>query len=218
MHPLSTALFDLEATLAAPLLRRVNYPWEALTDLGEFILALGPTLADYTVLQPQVWIGPGVEIASTACIQGPAIIGANTQIRHAAFIRENVLIGDHCVVGNSTEVKNAILSDGVQAPHFNYLGDSMLGRGAHLGAGAILSNFKAAGNEIRVHLEDRWVASGRNKLGGLLGNRVEIGCNAVVYPGAVVGCNSIIYPLSHVRGFLPPNHLLKADGQLYPQV
>ena len=181
-------------------------------------MGLIPSLANtYKEIAPNVWVGPGTYIEKTALIQGPVIIGANCQIRHAAFIRQNVICGNDVVIGNSTEVKNAILFDGVQIPHFNYVGDSILGYKAHLGAGAILSNFKSTGDEIHVWIDDQKIATGLNKLGALIGDQVEVGCNSVLYPGTIVGKRSIIYPLNPVRGTLAEDMILKNDGQAYPK-
>ena len=217
--PLAAVLFDPEKSLCGPYLERVPFPWELLGELNRLVVEIALTLpTDFQEVFPQVWVGSGTVIAPTAVVQGPAIIGRNCQIRHGAFIREDVLIGNDAVIGNAREVENAILFDGVQAPHFNYIGDSILGHKAHLGAGAILSNFKTAGNEIWVTLPNgKRHGSGRNKLGALLGDFVEIGCNAVVFPGTIIGRGSIVYPLCPVRGYLPPNQILKNDGQLYPK-
>jgi NDP-sugar pyrophosphorylase family protein len=213
-----TALFDFEYTLAASYFTSVEYPWQVLPRLRALISELSGRLSDeFSEIAPGVWVGSGTEIAPTAYIQGPAIIGKNCQIRHGAFVRECVLLGHDVVIGNSTEVKQSILFDGVQAPHFNYIGDSILGYKAHLGAGAILSNFKAAGDEVVVRLEDgQRIPSGLNKLGGLLGDFVEVGCNAVVFPGTIIGRGSRIYPLSSARGYIPARHILKQDGVCYP--
>lgn len=219
MYSLSTQLFDLQHSLAAPLLQQVHYPWEALPLLGAYLQELALYLPnDYEQIAPQIWVGEGTYIEKTALIQGPAIIGRNCQIRHAAFIREQVIIGDEVVVGNSTEIKNAILFDGVQVPHFNYVGDSILGHRAHLGAGAILSNFKSTGDEIHVYLEGRKMGTGLNKFGALVGDRVEIGCNSVLFPGTIVGQDAVIYPLCPVRGFVEAGSRLKNDGIIYPGV
>jgi NDP-sugar pyrophosphorylase family protein len=211
-------LFDIQHTLAASFLEKARYPWEILPTIGAILERLVPTLpSDFLEVKPGVWIGSGTDIAHTAYIVGPAIIGRNCQIRHGAFIREYVLIGDGVIVGNASEIKNAILFDGVQAPHFNYIGDSILGYKAHLGAGAILSNFKAAGDEITVRLSDRvQIPSGLTKLGGLLGDFADIGCNAVVFPGTIIGRGSRVYPLTPARGHIPPGHILKSDGKCYP--
>jgi NDP-sugar pyrophosphorylase family protein len=211
-------LFDLQYTLAAPFLEKARYPWEILPTIGDLLEILTPVLPpDFFEVKPGVWVGSGTEIAPNAHMVGPAIIGRNCQIRHGAFIRECVLMGDGAIVGNASEIKNAILFDGAQAPHFNYIGDSILGYKAHLGAGAILSNFKAAGDEIVVRLSDSiQIPSGLNKLGGLLGDFAEVGCNAVVFPGTVIGRGSRVYPLTPARGYVPPAHILKSDGKCYP--
>ncbi|MBK6947333.1 MAG: UDP-N-acetylglucosamine pyrophosphorylase [Haliscomenobacter sp.] len=219
MHGLTESLFDLQHSLSRPFLESVHYPWEILPALGGILSSLIAELpSGYRELAPGIWVGEGTRIESTALLKGPAIIGRNCDIRHAAFIRENVLLGDEVVVGNSTEVKNAVLFDGVQVPHFNYVGDSILGYKAHLGAGAILSNFKAAGDMIFVQLSDGTKRdTGLNKLGGLIGDFAEIGCNAVLFPGTIVGRQSIIYPLCPARGFIPAGQILKNDGKLYPK-
>jgi NDP-sugar pyrophosphorylase family protein len=217
-HALTAQLFDLRHSLAAHLLERVHYPWQALPLIGAYLQELVPQLPkDFVQIAPQVWVGEGTFIEKTALVQGPAIIGRNCEIRHAAFFRGQVIIGDNVVVGNSTELKNAILFDGVQVPHFNYVGDSILGYKAHLGAGAILSNFKSTSDEINVYLEGKKMGSGLNKFGALLGDHTEIGCNAVLYPGTIVGREAIIYPLCPVRGFIEAGSILKNDGQLYPR-
>lgn len=218
MSTLTTQLFDLSHSLARPLLERVHYPWHALPLIGAFLQELATQLPeDYVQIAPQVWVGEGTYIEKTALIQGPAIIGRNCQIRHSAFIREQVIIGDGAVVGNSTELKNAILFDGVQVPHFNYVGDSILGYKAHLGAGAIISNFKSTGDEINVYLEDKKMGTGLNKFGALVGDRVEIGCNSVLFPGTIVGRDAVIYPLCPVRGFIAAESTVKNDGKVYPR-
>ena len=216
MHPLSAQLFDLSHTLAAPLLERVHYPWEALPKIAEYIQELALQLpADFEEIAPQVWVGQGTYIEKTALIMGPAIIGRNCQIRHSAFIRDQVILGDQVVVGNSSEVKNAILFDEVQIPHFNYVGDSILGHRAHLGAGAILSNFKSTHDEINVYLEEKKMGTGLRKFGALIGDRVEIGSNAVLFPGTIVGRDAVIYPLCPVRGYLAEGSILKNDGRIF---
>jgi NDP-sugar pyrophosphorylase family protein len=219
MHDLTTALFDLRHSVAAALFQRVHYPWEVLPLIQAFIPELAQRLdEDYQEIAPGIWVGKDTFIEKTALIYGPAIIGRRCQIRHAAFIRDHVIIGDDVVVGNSTEIKNAILFDHAQVPHFNYVGDSVLGVGAHLGAGAVLSNFKSTGDEVHVEWEGRKMGSGLKKFGALLGDRVEIGSNAVVYPGTIIGAHSIIYPLSKVRGYIGAKQILKDDGNLYPLI
>jgi NDP-sugar pyrophosphorylase family protein len=216
---LALSLFDLRHSLCAPFLEALYYPWELLGDTAQLLFGISACLpADFKEIAPGVWVGGGTTIAATALVQGPAIIGRNCQIRHGAFIREFVLIGDGAVIGNSTEVKNAVLFDGVQAPHFNYIGDTILGYKAHLGAGAIVSNFKAAGDEIWATLPDgKRQNTGRNKFGALIGDHVEIGCNAVVFPGTIIGKEAVIYPLCPVRGYIPSGQILKNDGCLYPR-
>jgi len=216
MHPLSIRLFDFSHTLAAPLLERVHYPWEVLPKIAEYIQELAQQLPDdFEEIAPQVWVGQGTYIEKTALIMGPAIIGRNCQIRHSAFIRDQVIMGDQVVVGNSSEVKNAILFDEVQIPHFNYVGDSILGHRAHLGAGAILSNFKSTHDEINVYLEEKKMGTGLRKFGALIGDRVEIGSNAVLFPGTIVGRDAVIYPLCPVRGYVEEGCILKNDGRIF---
>mgnify|MGYP000868015307 FL=1 len=218
MHPLSIRLFDFTHTLAAPLLERVHYPWEVLPKIAEYIQELAQQLPDdFEEIAPQVWVGQGTYIEKTALIMGPAIIGRNCQIRHSAFIRDQVIMGDRVVVGNSSEVKNAILFDEVQIPHFNYVGDSILGYRAHLGAGAILSNFKSTHDEINVYLDEKKMGTGLRKFGALIGDRVEIGSNAVRFPGTIVGRDAVIYPLCPVRGYVEEGCILKNDGRIFPR-
>ena len=199
-------LFDLQHTVACNYLEKFNYPWNALTGLKNYIIHLGGTLkGEYEEISHGVWAHKSAKIAETACIKSPCIIGANTEIRHCAYIRGSVLIGKNCVVGNSTELKNSILFDGVQVPHFNYVGDSILGYGAHLGAGAITSNVKCDKTEISIC----GIETGLKKLGAIIGDKVEIGCNSVLNPGTVIGKNSIVYPLSCVRGAIPQDSIFK---------
>ena len=208
-------LFDLSHTLAADYLVRFEYPWEALEGIGQMIAQLGPTLGDdYKEVVPMVWVHKTAVIAPTAYLGGPAIIGAHTEVRHCAFIREAALVGDGCVVGNSVELKNAILFDGVQVPHFNYVGDSILGYKSHMGAGSITSNFKADASLISIRNGDEKMETGLQKVGAMLGDLVEVGCNSVLNPGTVVGKNTTIYPLSCVRGVIPEGHILKTGGKL----
>lgn len=210
-------LFTWKHSLAAEWLSQMDYLWDALPKLHLYIERLSYNLpSDYIQMSPGIWVGKGTTIEETALIQGPAIIGRNCQIRHNAFIRPHVLIGDEVVIGNATEVKNAILFDKVQVPHFNYIGDSIMGFKSHLGAGAILSNFKATGEEIHVHWNNKRVATGMNKLGALIGDQVEVGCNTVLYPGTLVGRETIIYPLQGVRGSIPAKHIMKQDGKIVP--
>lgn len=216
---LATSLFDLRHTLCAPFLEVLYNPWELLADMDQLLLRISASLpADFREIAPRVWVGDGTDITPTALLQGPAIIGRNCQIRHGAFIREFVLIGDGTVIGNSTEIKNAVLFDSVQVPHFNYIGDAILGYKAHLGAGAVISNFKATGDEIWATLPNgNRQNTGRNKFGALIGDHVEIGCNAVIFPGTIIGKAAVVYPLCPARGYIPAGHILKNDGRLYPK-
>ena len=209
-------LFDLTHTLAADYLNRFEYPWEALDGIADLILQLGDTLPcnEYTRPSPGVWIHKTASVAPTALIGAPCIIGADTEIRHCAFIRGSALIGRGCVVGNSVELKNVILFDEVQVPHFNYVGDSILGYRAHMGAGAITSNVKSDKRDVVIHAEDEHVPTGRMKAGAFLGDEVEVGCNSVLNPGTVIGRNTHIYPLSPVRGVVPENSIYKAPGNI----
>ena len=206
------SLFDLSHTRSADYLRQFRYGWEALPGLKDFIASLGPQLGDeYTEIAPQVWVHQSATIAPTAFLGAPCIIGANTDVRHGAFIRASALIGDGCVVGNSVELKNVILFDKVQVPHFNYVGDSILGYKAHMGAGAITSNIKADHSLVVIHGPED-IPTGIKKVGAMLGDFADIGCNTVLNPGAVIGRNTTIYPLCNVRGFVPENSIYKDGG------
>ena len=207
-------LFDLSHTLAATYLAALTYPWEALHSLSSWIVEIGQRLLhqEYEQSAPDVWIHKTARIAPTAAIGGPCIIGAESELRHGAYIRGSALIGSACVVGNSVEIKHAILFDGVQVPHYNYVGDSILGYRAHMGAGAIASNVKADHSPVVVHDGTEIYATGRKKLGAMLGDYAEIGCNSVLNPGTIIGKNSIVYPLSCVRGCLPADSIYKKDG------
>ena len=212
-------LFDLSRTLAAPLLEKTEYPWEALDAIKALILALGPSLpADaYEQIGEHIWIARDAIIFPNNYIAGPCIIGHQTEVRPGAFIRGSALIGDRCVVGNSTEIKNAILFDSVQAPHFNYVGDSILGYHSHLGAGAVTSNVKGDQSSVSVRFGDQCIQTGRKKLGAMIGDYGEIGCHAVLNPGTVIGRHATVYPLSSVRGTVPENHICKGDRGLFPK-
>lgn len=206
-------LFDLRRSAAGKYLEAFLYPWQALPGIGDMILELGKYLGEeYTQLKPLIWAHGTARIARTAFLEGPCVIGANTQVRHCAFIRGSVLVGENCVVGNSVEVKNAILFDGVQIPHFNYVGDSILGHKAHLGAGAVTSNVKSDRTLVTVRNEEASMETGLKKFGAMVGDFVEVGCNAVLNPGTVVGRNSVIYPNSCVRGVVPENSIWKTGG------
>lgn len=214
----TTALLDLSRTLAAPLLADTRFPWEALPGVRAFILALGPSLPEavYARAAPDVWIARDAEIAASASIAGPCIIGPGTQVRHCAFIRGSALVGAGCVVGNATELKNVILFDGVQVPHYNYVGDSILGHLAHMGAGAVTSNVKSDKGLVRVTGIAPPVETGLKKFGAVLGDGVEIGCNTVLCPGAVIGRGSHVYPASCVRGVVPAGHIYKDADRVVP--
>jgi NDP-sugar pyrophosphorylase family protein len=204
-------LFDLEHTLAADYLNRYTYPWEALGSIGDMILYLGSTLdkEEYEEVSEHVWIAKSAKVFPTATILGPAIIGPETEVRPGAFVRGNALVGRKCVVGNSTELKNVILFDNVQTPHYNYVGDSILGYKAHMGAGSITSNVKSDKTLVVVKQPGEFIETGRKKFGAILGDNVEVGCNSVLNPGTVVGRCSNIYPTSCVRGVIPPNSIYK---------
>ncbi len=215
---LISELYDLSHTLAADYLKQFTYPWEALKGIQEMILSLGAHLgADYTQVSPQVWVHNTAKVAPTAYLGGPCIIGAGTEVRHCAFIRGSALVGENCVVGNSVELKNVILFDNVQTPHYNYVGDSILGYKSHMGAGSITSNVKSDKTLVVIHGESP-VETGQKKVGALLGDFVEIGCNSVLNPGTVIGRNSSVYPLSCVRGVVPANSIYKTGGKIAAKV
>jgi len=210
---LINALFDLTHTLAQSYLAGFTYPWEALPGIKSMIVQLGQSLDSeaYTQISPEIWVHKTAKIAPTAYLGAPCIIGANTEVRHCAFIRGAALVGENCVVGNSVELKNVILFDNVQVPHYNYVGDSILGYKSHMGAGSITSNVKSDKTLVVIHGQQE-IPTGLKKVGALLGDHVEVGCNSVLNPGVVVGRNSSIYPLSCVRGVVPENSILKSNG------
>ncbi|MBR3538092.1 MAG: UDP-N-acetylglucosamine pyrophosphorylase [Eubacterium sp.] len=210
-------LYDLTHTLAAPLLESVTYPWEALPKLSDFIRELGKTLGpEYQQRGEDIWIHESAVVFDSAYIKGPVIIGPNTEVRQCAFIRGSALVGADCVVGNSTELKNVILFDHVQVPHYNYVGDSVLGYFSHMGAGSITSNVKSDKTLVSVHGNDEYsdisIDTGLKKFGAMLGDHVEVGCNSVLNPGSVIGRNTNIYPLSPIRGFIPENSIVKTGN------
>ena len=214
-------LYDLDHTLAKDYLSQYQYPWEALKGIKDFILTLGPTLPkdEYTEVSEHVWVHKTAHVFPSAYLGAPCIIGPNTEVRHCAFIRSSALVGADCVVGNSVELKNVILFDHVQTPHYNYVGDSILGYYSHMGAGSITSNVKSDKQLIVVH--DRFnnenIEIGLKKMGAMLGDHVEVGCNSVLNPGTVIGRNCRIYPTSCVRGVIPENSIWKNDGTVIHQ-
>ena len=207
-------LYDLTHTAAADYLAGFAYPWEALKGIKNMILELGQTLGeDYCRTSEDVWIHNTAKVAPTAFVGGPCIVGPNSEVRHCAFIRGSALIGENCVVGNSTELKNVILFDNVQVPHYNYVGDSILGYKAHMGAGAVTSNVRGDRGLVTIHCAEP-IATGIKKVGAMLGDYAEIGCNSVLNPGTVIGRNTQVYPTSCVRGVVPENSIYKANGQI----
>ena len=205
-------MYDLTHTQAATYLGGFTYPWEALKGIKDMILALGPTLGSaYTQVSENVWVHHTAKIAPTAYLGAPCIIGANTEVRHCAFIRGAALVGENCVVGNSVELKNVILFDNVQVPHYNYVGDSILGYKSHMGAGSITSNVKSD-KTLVVIKTDPPVATEQKKVGAMLADFVEVGCNSVLNPGTVIGRHTNVYPLSCVRGVIPANSIYNTGG------
>ena len=205
-------LYELTHTLAADYLSDFSYPWEALKGIKDMVLTLGAGLGeDYRQIAEAVWVHKTAQIAPTAYLGAPCIIGAGTEVRHGAFIRGSALVGENCVVGNSVELKNVILFDNVQVPHYNYVGDSILGYKAHMGAGSVTSNVKSDKSLVVIHAEED-IPTGQKKVGAMLGDFVEVGCNSVLNPGTVIGRNSTVYPLSCVRGVIPANSIYKTGG------
>ena len=207
-------LYSLEHTMAADYLKQFTYPWEALKGIKDEIIRLGESLdpAAYQQVAPQVWVHVSAKVAPRAFLGAPCIIGANTEVRHGAFVRGSALVGEGCVGGNSVELKNVILFDGVQVPHYNYVGDSILGYKSHMGAGSITSNVKSDKTLVVVRSADEAIETGLKKMGAMLGDLVEVGCNSVLNPGTVIGRESNIYPLSSVRGVVPENSIWKTGG------
>ncbi len=212
----SNHLFDFSHTIAAPLLQKTTYPWEALPLLSDFIRTLGASLtpAVYSDCGGGVYIAKNAKVASSAHIEGPCIVCAGAEIRHCAFVRGSAIIGEGAVVGNSTELKNCILFDAVQVPHYNYVGDSILGYKAHLGAGAVTSNVKSDKSHVYVKGENYDIDTGRKKVGAMIGDGVEVGCGAVLCPGTVIGKGSTIYPLVRVRGVIPERCIVKNEREV----
>ena len=208
--------YSLDQTIAKDIFNGVTYPWEVLPKISSFILELGATLSEdeYEKRGENVWVAKSAKVAPTAFINGPAIIGKDAEVRHCAFIRGNAIVGEGAVVGNSTELKNVILFNKVQVPHYNYVGDSVLGYKSHMGAGSITSNVKSDKKLVVVKAGDEKIETGMKKFGAMLGDEVEVGCESVLNPGTVVGNHSNIYPLSSVRGFVPANSIYKKQGEV----
>ncbi len=211
-----TSLVDLEHTMAAPYLSQFTYPWEALAGLSDYIKTLGATLAkeEYTEVSESVWIHKTAIVAKSASIAPPCIIGARTEVRQCAFIRGSAIVGEDCVVGNSAELKNVILFDHVQTPHYNYVGDSILGYYSHMGAGSITSNVKADKTLVEIKVGEERIKTNRKKVGAILGDYAEIGCNCVLNPGTIIGRNTSVYPLTSVRGAIPADAIVKSSTEV----
>lgn len=209
-------LFDLEQTIAKELFQRYTYPWEILKEIGGYILELSKSLSleEYDQVSEDVWIAKSATVAPTAYIHGPAIIGKNAEIRHCAFIRGNAIVGEGAVVGNSTELKNVILFNKVQVPHYNYVGDSILGYKSHMGAGSITSNVKSDKTLVKIKFQNERIETGLKKMGAILGDNVEVGCGSVLNPGTIIGKETNIYPLSSVRGYIPKMSIYKKAGEI----
>ena len=213
-------LYSLDQTIAKKLLESAVYPWEVLPKIKEFIIELGNQLNkdEYEQKGENVWIAKTAEVAPTAYINGPAIIGKDAEIRHCAFIRGNAIIGEGAVVGNSTELKNVILFNKVQVPHYNYVGDSILGYKSHMGAGSITSNVKSDKKLVVVKNEDAKIETGLKKFGAMIGDNVEVGCGSILNPGSVIGKNTNIYPLSSVRGVIKENSIYKSQNEIVQKI
>ena len=213
-------LYDLNETIAAKLFEGKTYPWEVLADIGDFIMKLGPTLPkdEFNQIEDNIWVHKTVKIAPTASLTGPLIVDADTEIRPSAFVRGKAIVGKNCVVGNSTELKNVVLFNTVQVPHYNYVGDSVLGYKAHMGAGSITSNVKSDKKLVVVKSPEGQIETGIKKFGAMLGDEVEVGCGSVLNPGTVIGSHSNIYPLSSVRGFVPAHSIYKRQGEVVEKV
>lgn len=209
-------LYNLEETIAKELLEKLTYPWEALPKISEFIIELGNKLNSgiYELKGENIWIAKSANVFPTAYIKGPVIIGENAEIRHCAFIRGNAIIGNNAVVGNSTELKNVILFNNVQVPHYNYVGDSILGYKAHMGAGSITSNVKSDKKLVIIKDGVKEIETGLKKIGAMIGDNVEVGCGSILNPGSIIGKNTNIYPLSSVRGVVFPNSIYKNQNEV----
>lgn len=209
-------LYNLDETIAKKLLEKFEYPWEALPEISKFILEIGPKLDNkiYELKGENIWIAKSANVYPSAYIKGPVIIGENAEVRHCAFIRGNAIVGKNAVVGNSTELKNVILFNNVQVPHYNYVGDSILGYKAHMGAGSITSNVKSDKKLVIVKDKEEKIKTGLKKFGAMIGDCVEVGCGSVLNPGSVIGKNTNIYPLSSVRGVVPENSIYKNKNEI----
>ena len=213
-------LLDISHTVAAELFSDCRYPWEVLTKIKDFVISYGKTLSPDEYYSPaeNVYIARSATVAPTASITGPCVIGPYTEVRHCAFIRGSVIIGKGCVIGNSTELKNCIIFDSVQVPHYNYVGDSVLGYHSHMGAGSITSNVKADHGNVSVNINGEKMQTGLRKFGAILGDYAEIGCGAVLNPGSVIGKNSNVYPLCSVRGYVPSFHICKSENNIVKKI
>lgn len=209
-------LFNMDETIARDIFNDVEFPWEVLAKIGDFIIALGKTLPkdEYELHGDNIWIAKSAKIADNVSITGPCIIGKGTEVRPCAFIRGKAIVGENCVVGNSTELKNVILFNNVQVPHYNYVGDSILGYKSHMGAGSITSNVKSDKTNVTIKYKGDIIETGLKKMGAILGNYVEVGCNSVLNPGTIIGSNTNIYPLSMVRGYVPKGSIYKKQGEI----
>lgn len=209
-------LLDVNQTIARELFDNIEYPWQALCKITDFIKAVGPTLPKekYDQIGDDIWVAKSAVVAPSAFLHGPLIIDENTEVRHCAFIRGNSIVGNNCVVGNSTELKGSILFNNVQTPHYNYIGDSILGYKSHTGAGTITSNLKSDKLIININIAGDKLDTGLKKLGAIIGDNVEVGCNSVLNPGSIIGRNTSIYPLSRVRGFVPHDSIYKTAGEI----
>ena len=213
-------LYDLNQTIAKDIFKGATYPWEVLPKIENFIIELGNTLSEdeYEKREDNIWIAKSAKVAPTAYIKGPAIIGKDAEVRHCAFIRGKAIIGEGAVVGNSTELKNVILFNKVQVPHYNYVGDSILGYKAHMGAGSITSNVKSDKKLVKIKNMGEKIETGLKKVGAMLADNVEVGCGSILNPGSVVGRGTNIYPLSSVRGVIPPNSIYKNQNEIVDKI
>lgn len=214
-----TDLYDLNHTQASSYLQKYEYPWEALKGIKDFIIELGSSLGDdYNEISEHVWVHKDAKVFDSAYLGAPCIIGARTEVRHCAFIRGSALVGEDCVIGNSVELKNVIIFDSVQVPHYNYVGDSILGYKSHMGAGSITSNVKSDKKLVVVKNGDAKIETGLKKFGAMIGDNVEVGCGSILNPGSVIGKNTNIYPLSSVRGVIKENSIYKSQNEIVQKI